>query len=120
MPAGSQLLGIEAPDHDPTAILFFWAFPCSEDRPKIRSKFLVVEEDQPFTVEECSGVVELEDGTVYEEVHVHIEKVGFWTELDKEDGSFKTMHVLEIIDDDDGVAESETKSENEGESDDPG
>jgi hypothetical protein len=110
MPVGSQLLGIDAPDHDPTAILFLWAIPVKE-RPTTRFKFLVVEEGQPFEVEECSGFIEMEDGTVYEETHTHLDAVGFWSEVSDDDGSYKTIHVLEIIDDDPVVVERPAEDE---------
>ena len=103
MPVGSQLLGIDAPTHDPTAILFLWAIPVKE-RPTERLKFLVVEEGQPFEVEECVGTVEMDDGSVYEEVHTHLAGIGFWSEVSSDDGSYKTIHVLEIVADDEPVA----------------
>ncbi len=103
VPIGSQLLGIDAPTHDPTAILFLWAIPVQE-RPTERVKFIVVEEGQPFEVEECSGIVEMEDGTMYEEVHTHLQGIGFWSEVSEDDGSYKTIHVLEIVADDLPVA----------------
>lgn len=100
MPVGSQLLAVSAPDHDPTAILFHWAIPVNE-RPTERLKFLVVEEGQPFTVTECTDFVDLGDGTVYEETHAHLAGVGFYTEVSDDDGSYKTMHILEIVPDED-------------------
>lgn len=109
IPLGSQLVGIDAPDHNPEALLFFWAVPLDEDRPKSKVKFLIVGEEEPFAVEECSGIIELNDGSVYEEVHTHLDAVGFWTEP-AEDGSFRTFHVLELVDDEPVESDTETEA----------
>ncbi len=81
VPIGSQLLGIDAPTQERTTMV-----------------------GQPFEVEECSGIVEMEDGTMYEEVHTHLQGIGFWSEVSEDDGSYKTIHVLEIVADDLPVA----------------
>lgn len=98
IPVGAQLLRVEAPDHDKDQVHFWWAIP-DEDRPQVSAKFLIVEEGQPFPVEECVGTMELDDGTVIEEVHSHLQSVGFWTErVLKGDGTllFKSFHVLDL------------------------
>jgi hypothetical protein len=100
VPMGAQLLGVKPPDHDPTKVYFWWAVPLDE-RPKSKLKFLIVEEEQPFEVEEHTSVVELDDGTMMEELHTHIQGVTFWTEpLVTTNGTgIKTVHVLEVLED---------------------
>lgn len=114
IPLGGQITELIAPEHEPES-LHFWCLMSVENREIRFTRFLIVDADTPFDVEECSSVVELEDGTVMEEVHIHVNPVGSWTEkVVNEDGSvdYRTAHVLEILEEDhDEVDEDDLPNE---------
>lgn len=98
VPDGAQLLYVDTPVHDPKAIHFWVAVP-TDRRKIVQANFIVVEEGQPFDAQECSDDVELPDGSIYSDHHVHFGPVGFWTEpvADAEgSGRFTTFHILEL------------------------